>query len=227
MSKINPAFPRHALLWSAIEPKLPKDELAHDAAHVLRVYVWALHLAPGAGANPDLAGAAALVHDLIQIPKDDAARPLGGERSAGAARPLLEAAGYEGAEIDAIGEAVRRSSWSRGLPPSSPLDAVLQDADRLDAIGAHGIARVFACAQSMARPDREQGFHHPEDPDGTEGRTLDDRHWALDHFALKLLRLAEGMHLPAAREEARRRHALLARFAGELAREARAPGLDS
>ncbi|MHB2018620.1 MAG: HD domain-containing protein, partial [Candidatus Xenobia bacterium] len=139
-----------------------------------------------------------------------------GEWSAREAAPWLLAAGYGEAEAAAIVQAVARSSWSAGLPPAAPLDAVLQDADRLDAIGACGIMRVFSTAQSMQGPRR---YYHTGDPMGRSGRALDDRQHAVDHFKVKLLRLAEGMHLPLSRAEAWRRHQHMEAFLEELQRE--------
>jgi uncharacterized protein len=215
---VNWAHPRHAALWSQVEPRLPPGELAHDRSHILRVHAWALRLAAEAGADPDLAGAAALVHDLVFVPKDSAQRAEGGERSAAAAPEVLAAAGYDAAEIALIADAVRTSSWSRGQPPAGPLGAVLQDADRLDALGVLGLMRNLACAQHMAKPGRG-GFYHPDDALARGGRPLDDRTWATDHLFAKLLRLADGMHTATARVEARRRHDFLLAWLAELERE--------
>lgn len=212
------AFPRHAALWALVEPRLPPGELAHDRFHIQRVHRWALRLAPEAGADPDLAGAAALVHDLVFVPKDSAQRSQGGELSAAAAPVVLAESGYAAPEIAQIADAVRTSSWSRGLPPAGPLGAVLQDADRLDAIGALGLMRNLACAQHMAKPGRG-GFYHPEDPLAATGRDLDDKTWAADHLPAKLLKLAAGMHTVTARAEAQRRHAFLQAWLAELGRE--------
>lgn len=215
------AFERHRRLWARVEPSLVVGELAHDAFHIHRVYDWAVRLAPEAGADRDLCGAAALVHDLVPISKASPERPLGGERSALAAGPLLAESGYDEGEVDTVVEAVRTSSWSRGLEPSSAVGVVLQDADRLDAIGAVGIARCFACAQEMSTPTSPGRFYHPEDPAADAERVLDDRRQALDHFRAKLLRLAQGMHLPSARAEASIRHATLGLFVDALREELR------
>ncbi len=145
-------FPRHATLWPSVLAAVPPGELAHDGHHLDRVYAWSLRLAPEAGVDPDLAGATALVHDLAAVPKDSPDRALGGERGALMAGDPLRCVGYGEDEIAAVVEAVRTSSWSRGLAPTSPLAALLQDADRLDAIGGVGIAGVFACAQHMSKP---------------------------------------------------------------------------
>ncbi|HEY3997342.1 MAG TPA: HD domain-containing protein [Candidatus Xenobia bacterium] len=182
---------------------------------MLRVYQWSLRLAEEAGADLELAGAAALVHDLAKVPKNHPDRSIAGQQSAVLAVRELETAGYTAVEIDTIVKAVAGSNWSAGQSAETALGAVLQDADRLDALGAIGIARTFACAQAMGGGE----FYHPEDPLGQTERALDDRRWAVDHFKVKLLRLSEGMHFEGSRSEAARRHQFMVAFLEELARE--------
>lgn len=196
--------PRHRALWALVAARMPGDDLAHDAEHVRRVTAWCLHLAATEGADVELAGAAGLVHDLVAIPKEHPDRPLGGERSAAAAAGLLPEVGYAPVEIAAVVEAVRTCSWSRGLEPTGPLGRILQDADRLDAIGVLGLARTWSTAQRMGGGL----LAHPEQP-WPEEREPDDRRYALDHVARKLQHLAAGMHTTAARIEAERRHAAM------------------
>jgi uncharacterized protein len=219
---LSPAHPRHAALFDLTAPLAAPDDLSHDLAHVLRVYRWCVALAPEANASPDLAGACALIHDLVNVPKDSPDRPLASEISAAAAAPWLAAAGYSPAEVTHMVEAVRTCSWSRGLAPTSGLGQALQDADRLDAIGALGIARTFACAQRMHHPNNPSLLLHPTDP-AASTRPLDDRAFAADHFRRKLLLLASGMHTPSARAEATRRHALMLTFLDALYAEALSP----
>ena len=99
--------PRHAALWANIAARLESGDISHDPAHVLRVYRAARRLAPEAGADPDLAGAAALVHDLEIVPKESAARSEAAARSAAAAVQPLRDAGYDDGEIARIQAAVR------------------------------------------------------------------------------------------------------------------------
>lgn len=215
------AYQRHQRLWGEIAGEISPGDLAHEHLHVLRVYRWALELAPEAGADPDLAGAAALVHDLVNVPKEAAHRSQGGELSAVASTPYLSAAGYTDAEAAQIREAVRTCSWSRGLAPEGPVGVVLQDADRLDAIGAIGIARTFTTAQAMAGRGADLALYSTDDPLTHGGRDPEDRRFAVDHFMVKLLRLADTMHLPSARAEAERRHRTMLAFLEAFAREAR------
>jgi uncharacterized protein len=220
----DPRFARHDAVWRQVEPQLPPGELAHDRHHIARVYHWALRLSAEGRVDPDLAGAMALVHDLAFVPKDSPDRALGGERSAHLASAVLSAAGYAAVEVAEIAEAVRTSSWSRGLTPTNALGVVLQDADRLDAIGAVGLLRTVACAQYMSRPERAGRFYHDGDPFAESSRALDDKAQAIDHCYAKLLKLAVGMHLPTARAEAAQRHAALVDFLGVLRRELTSTG---
>lgn len=211
--------PRLTRLWEQVAAATQDDDLSHDLAHVARVARWCRRLAPEFGVPLELALAAGFVHDLVNIPKEHPDRPLGSEQSALAGAAMLARAGFDSDEIAAVVEAVRTCSWSRGLAPTSPLGAILQDADRLDAIGAIGLARTFACAQAMHARTRDGQLVHPEDPAGAMDRSLDDKRFAADHLGKKLLKLAEGMHSPTARAEATRRHATLVAFLKALEAE--------
>jgi uncharacterized protein len=223
VTEIDPCYGRHAAVWVQVAQQTTGPDLAHDCEHVLRVYRWAIHLAKEHGADPDLTGAAALVHDLVHIPKEHRDRPLGSERSAEASRGLLAEAGYSSNDVLQIVEAVRTCSWSRGLSPASKMGAVLQDADRLDAIGAIGVARTFATAQAMACRGQPSRFYDPADPLVKSGRPPDDRRQPVDHFYAKLLKLAATMHTETAQAEGARRHDRMLRFLADIASEAEHP----
>jgi uncharacterized protein len=94
----------------------------------------------------------------------------------------------------------------------------LQEADRLDAIGAIGVLRTALTAQAMASRGAELLLYDPADPLATE-RVADDRTWGIDHFPVKLLRLAERMRLPSAVAEASRRHETMRAFLAALRSE--------
>jgi uncharacterized protein len=208
---------RHRTLWDQVGVAYDHGDLSHDRQHVERVYAWAVALAELEGEDVDLAGASALVHDQVHVPKDSDQRAQGSDLSAEAACPALGVAGYSADEVAQVVGAVRGSSWSRGLEPTTRLGAILQDADRLDAMGALGIARTFACAQTMARSDHR--LYHPDDPLASTDRRLDDRRHAVDHFYAKLLRLGATMHFAASRQEAARRHQVMLDFLAALQRE--------
>jgi len=208
--------PRHADLWHRVQAETGCTDLAHDHLHVLRVYDWAIQLADEAGADCDLTGAAALVHDLVNIPKEHRDRPLGSEKSAEASRGLLAEAGYMPEEVAQVVEAVRTCSWSRGLAPTNPIGVALQDADRLDAIGSIGIARTFATAQAMSSRGQNSRFYDPKDPTAQTNRPLNDSQQPVDHFYAKLLKLSATMHTQTARTEGAKRHARMETFLSNL-----------
>jgi uncharacterized protein len=90
---------------------------------------------------------------------------------------------------------------------------VVQDADRLEALGAIGVARVFATGASFGA-----GLWHPEDP-WAEGRDLDDKAWSLDHFEKKLLKLAADMKTAAGRRLAETRQGAMLAYLAALRAE--------
>lgn len=206
-------FLRHQKLWEYIRSDLESDtDLAHDYLHVQRVYKWARRIANTMGVDEDLAGAMALIHDIVNVPKESDFRSQGSTLSAQFGAEILPKVGYGEDEVRQIVEAVRTCSWSRGLQPTSALGKVLQDADRLDAIGAIGIARNMACAQAMRSRGNTGTFYCVEDPKGLLGRGLNDKIYAIDHYEKKLMKLIDGFHSEIAQKEALRRHQFMKLF---------------
>ena len=190
----------------------PRDA-AHDLGHILRVAGHAGALAAEEGADATTCVAAALLHDLVYRPKNHPESPLTARLAAELVPQWCrETPGLE-AHAEAIAAAVATHSWSGGQAPGSLEAAVLQDADRLEALGAIGIARVFATGASFGA-----GLWHPEDP-WAGGRDLDDKAWSLDHFERKLLKLAEGMTTAAGRRRAVARQRTMTAYLAALRRE--------
>ena len=189
---------------------------AHDVGHLYRVALWAARLYGGGPRDATVLDilAAALLHDIVNVPKSSPDRARASELCAARARELLAEHGVDGARLDRICDAVRDHSFSRGAVPNSRLGKALQDADRLEALGAIGIARTFATSVRL-----QSAFIHPDDP-WARGRELDDTSFAVDHFFTKLLTLHETFHTDEAREEGRRRahrlEAFLEWFADEV-----------
>jgi len=186
---------------------------AHDLSHALRVARNAHALAVEEGADLETCVAAALMHDLVYLPKNhpDSAQTgvLGAEMARAWCREIPELASRD----EAIAAAIATHSFSSGAKPASLEGAVLQDADRLEAIGAIGLARCFATGGAMGA-----GMWHPEDPWG-ENRNLDDKRWSLDHFELKLMKLASRMGTASGRRRAEARHRALEDFLAALKAE--------
>jgi uncharacterized protein len=177
----------------------PATDPSHDLLHIRRVVKTALHLAEEEGAAPAVVLPAAYLHDFVNVPKDDPRRKEASRLSAKAAIEYLAAIGYPPQYFDAIAHAVAAHSFSANITPETLEAKVVQDADRLDGLGAIGIARCFSTSTLMRRP-----YYCPEDAWG-ELRELDDCAFAIDHFPVKLFKVAETMQTASARLEARRR----------------------
>ena len=126
-------------------------------------------------------------------------------------RSLIE--NFTSEEIQIVSDAIRDHSFSRGKTPNTIEGKILQDADRLDAIGAIGIARVFAVSGSEKRP-----FYSKDDP-FCKNHIPDDSIWALDHFYKKLLKIESLMNTKSGKSEAKKRTKVLKGFLLDLKRE--------
>jgi len=184
----------------------------HDLHHALRVALWTLRLV-GGRVNPRLAVAAALLHDVVNVPKSSPERSRASEQSAKVAQRLLAEHGFSHDDCVLVGEAIVDHSFSRGATPRSVLGRALQDADRLEALGALGLMRCISTGASMGAD-----YFDPNDP-WAEHRELDDRRHSVDHFFTKLLRLPFSMQTDAGKREAERRAAFLRQFLEQLASE--------
>ena len=189
-------------------------DAAHDLGHVRRVVTAARRLAGAEGADVSVVVPAAWLHDGVTVPKDSPDRPRASRLAADAGGAWLRAEGFPEALVPAVEHAIAAHSWSAGIEPKTKEAAVVQDADRLDALGAIGVARLYATAAGLG-----SALVHPADAVGTSGRALDDRQWATDHVAVKLLRLPATMRTAAGRAEAERRAGFLRAFLDQLASE--------
>ena len=186
---------------------------AHDWLHVVRVERNAVHIAEAEGADAAVVRAAALLHELVNLPKDHPDSHRSGELCAEQALAVLRDSGLDDATSLRVAQCIRVHGWSAGLAPPDLESAVLQDADRLDAIGAIGAARCFATSQAMRRP-----FYAPQDP-FCDAREPDDKAYAVDHFYRKLLRIPERLHTAEARRIGAERASFLRAYLEQLRRE--------
>ena len=188
-------------------------EPAHDYLHVKRVAASARVLAAAEGADAVTAVAAALLHELFNHPKGHPESHLSGEVCAEHAAAVLRDEGCAPSRIDAVAYAIRVHPFSRGIVPETLEAKVLQDADRLDSIGAVGVARCFATCADMKRPLYEE--HDPF----CRAREPDDKQWGVDHFNRKLLRIPEHLHTKTAKRIAEERVGFMRAYLDQLARE--------
>jgi uncharacterized protein len=200
-------------LQAAALARIAGAEPAHDALHVTRVVASARRIATAEGADVDVCVTAALLHELFNYPKSHPDSARSGDICAEHATAMLREHGYDEAFGARVAYCIRVHSFSRGIMPETLEAKVLQDADRLDAIGAIGIARCFATSADMKRP-----FYAPDDP-FCRTREPDDKKWGLDHFYRKLLRIGDGLHTATARAVAAERIAFMRAYLAELERE--------
>lgn len=174
------------------------DDPGHDVEHAQRVALWTVRIA-GDEVSPRLSIAAALFHDLVNLPKNHPERAQASVQSAALARQLLAPLGYSDDELVLVCDAIRDHSYSRGAVPETMLGRALQDADRLEALGVLGLFRTISTGSRMGAR-----YFHAEDP-WAESRGLDDMRFSVDHFPRKLFRLPSTMCTEAGRREASRR----------------------
>lgn len=205
----------HAELERRLAADPHGDDPGHDAAHAYRVALWTVRLAPDE--DPRCAIAAALLHDVVNVPKSSPDRHLASERSADVARALLPSLGFGAEHVSRVAAAIRDHSFSRGATPESPLGDALQDADRLEALGALGLCRTLSTGTRMGAR-----YFDRDDPWATD-RPLDDRRFSVDHFFTKLLGLAATMRTERGRAEGARRASFLRTFLRQLGEEIGAP----
>lgn len=199
-------------LKKEVRNKISNDP-AHDFNHIMRVYKNAEKLAKKEKANTKLVLTAALLHDIVNYPKSDKRSKISSTQSAIQAKKILSKYNFSDYEIKIITDAIRDHSFSKHKVPKTLEGKILQDADRLDAIGAIGIARAFAVSGSENRQ-----FYNEKDPFCSK-RKPNDQKWTMDHFFQKLLKLEKLMNTKSAKIEAKKRIKVLENFLSEIKRE--------
>jgi uncharacterized protein len=166
---------------------------AHDTSHLARVWRNVQQIQHEEGGDLEILAAAVLLHDCVQVPKDSPLRSQASRLAGAEATIRLNALGWSKQRTDWAASAIESHSYSAGIPPATLEASILQDADRLDAIGFIGIARCFYTSGRMG-----SSLYESADPRG-ERRTLNDAAFALDHFPAKLLKVAEGFRTATGR----------------------------
>lgn len=197
-----------------IEDLFRNDFSGHDAAHTLRVFRLAERIAEAEGADLQTVRLAALLHDA-----DD--RKLSPETSEGKlrARAFLESKGLEEARIQEILKIIGEVSFrgTDSVTPDSLEGKCVQDADRLDAIGAIGIGRAFAFGGSRGRSMYDPSDIPGEMPDGNEYESRGGS--TVAHFYEKLLHLQSMLNTDTAKEIGAHRHRYMEAFLEEFLAE--------
>ena len=193
--------------------KRMENDSAHDFEHTMRVYKNAQKICEKEQGDEKLVLSAALLHDIVSYPKSDKRSKTSSIESAKKSQKILEKLNFSKEEITIISGAILDHSYSQNKIPKTIEGKILQDADRLDALGAIGIARVFATGGSLKRP-----FYNIDDP-FCKKRIPDDHIWTVDHFFQKLLKLESLMNTKSGKVEAKKRTMVLKEFLNQLKQE--------
>jgi uncharacterized protein len=188
-------------------------DAAHDISHVRRVVANVAFLTRAEHGNAWVTLPAAWLHDCVAVAKDSPWRAQGSKLAAQAARVYLGTIDYPGSLLDEVYHAIEAHSFSAGVPARSLEARIVQDGDRLDSLGAIGIARCLLVGGRLNRP-----LCSVDDPFCDE-REPDDARYTLDHFYAKLLKLPAGMQTASGRDEAGRRANLMRNYLDQLRQE--------
>ncbi|MEF3049224.1 HD domain-containing protein [Pseudotabrizicola sp. L79] len=189
-------------------------DAAHDLGHIARVRAMARRIAQSEGpVDAEALDLACILHDLVNLPKDAPNRAAASQLSADRAGSWLAGQGWPGARVALVTHAIAAHSFSAGIMPQTIEARILQDADRMEALGAIGLARMFAVAGALGR-----GLFDPADP-LAKARALDDKAFALDHLETKLFRLLPLMQTATGRAIAEQRAGFLRQFRDQLLAE--------
>ncbi|ENK7103086.1 phosphohydrolase [Enterobacter kobei] len=201
------------------------EDSAHDISHFRRVWMTARKIMIHHQADPLVVLTACYFHDIVSLPKNHPERSQSSRLAARKTRDILhrDFPDFPPDRFAAVEHAIEAHSFSAGIAPQSIEAKIVQDADRLEALGAIGLARVFAVsgALGVALFDAEDPF--------ADARPLDDRAFALDHFQTKLLRLPDTMQTDVGRDLAQHNADFLVHFMAKLSAELQGDciGLDS
>jgi len=189
------------------------QDLAHDLNHVTRVVKTAKWLSQIENGCQEIVVPAAYLHDCFSFSKNHARKSESSTIAADKAIAFLETIEYPAQFFQAIHHAIAAHSFSANICAQTLEAKIVQDADRLDALGAIGIARTFYVGASLDTP-----MYSPKDPFCGD-RQPDDRQFSIDHFYKKILRLEFLIHTESARQEAKIRTQFIRAFLQQLESE--------
>lgn len=201
------------ILEAQISKIATADDPAHDILHFKRVVAMADRLCAREGGRAEVVIPAAWLHDFVIVPKDSPLRSQASRLSAEKALEFLRDIEYPSEFYADIAHAIAAHSFSAGIETKTLEAKIVQDADRLDGLGAIGVARCFATAGLLKR-----AFYEGSDP-FCETRAPDDRQYTIDHFFVKLFKTAESLKTVSGREEGVRRVEFMKSYLEELRRE--------
>jgi len=189
------------------------DDASHDLSHFQRVFQCGLKIASFEKKEADLFVilAAAYFHDIVSLPKNDPENHKSSHYAAIKAENILEELKFPKEKIKPVCHAILTHSFSANIPPETLEAKIIQDADRMEALGALGVMRTFYISGRLGTKP-----YHKEDP-LAKSRTPDDKLYALDHFFVKLLKLPQLLNTEGGKHIASERTDFLNLFAEKTA----------
>ncbi|HGS5805875.1 HD domain-containing protein [Vibrio parahaemolyticus] len=185
-------------------------DAAHDIEHVKRVVKTAKQLCDEENADIAIVLPAAYLHDCFTYPKDHPNRKQSSAIAAKKAIAYLESIQYPQHYHDAIAHAIEAHSFSANIRPNTLEAQIVQDADRLDALGAIGVTR---CIQVSTHFNAQ--LYNGNDMFAKE-RELNDKQFTVDHFQTKLFKIVDTMNTESAKLEANKRKAFMQTYLKQL-----------
>ncbi len=204
---------RIGLLFEKAKSFYDNGDPGHDIAHIQRVMNNCRWLCGLEGGNLEIVLAAAILHDVVNLPKNHPERLQASQMAAAKSKELLRQSDFQEHEIEQIAQVIIEHSYSLAKKPSSIESRILQDSDKLDAIGAIGIMRTVSCGARMGAT-----YYDPLEP-FAKTRELNDKAFTIDHFFAKLFKLPELMNTTAAKAEATKRVQFMQGFLEQLKTE--------
>ncbi|WP_195607003.1 phosphohydrolase [Klebsiella oxytoca] len=194
-----------------------QGDAAHDISHFRRVWATAQRLAEESDADRLVILTACYFHDIVSLAKNHPERSRSSAMAAEQTLTILQSdfPDFPPERYAAVLHAIEAHSFSAGMAPRSEEAKIVQDADRLEALGAIGLARVFAVSGAL-----NNILFDADDP-FADRRELDDKKYALDHFQCKLLRLPESMQTEKGRAMALHNARFLVQYMAKLSAELR------
>lgn len=209
------AFAPYQDLATLLLPFVPQDHSdgSHDLSHIHRVWTNVRRIQAKEGGDLEILLAATLLHDCVAVEKSSPLRAQASTLSADQAVVILTKLDWDPTRIAAVAHAVKTHSYSAGFEPLTLEAKILQDSDRLDAIGMVGVARCFYVSGRMG-----SALYDFTNPTAT-GRSYQDKRFTIEHFHTKLLKLASGFQTAEGIRLAGTRHARLESFLAEFMEE--------
>jgi uncharacterized protein len=191
---------------------------SHDLGHARRVWRMSRDIADAMDTPADrlVLLAASYLHDIVSLEKNDPRRAEASRMASGEARRILTALDFPPDKLEAVTHAIEAHSFSANIAPRTVEAEILQDADRMETLGAIGLARIFYVGGRIGTQ-----LFDADDP-LARNRPLDDLRFSLDHFHSKILRLPERMNTAPGRAIARERIKIIESFLESLLGEIKA-----